>query len=192
VTSCAGVEPAVAFHRLQRGGADVPAHFLERGAPASFARVVERRYGVDVVGSDRQRDLRELRTVQQPIDLDRRDVADEQPRQRDATHIVVAGGGNGRVDAARQRGECVDDAHVVLEGRDLPVQRGHVGRGQGLDRETREREAGNVDLLYRHPRIPEPVERRLRHEFKPGLLELFKQGAERSLLIGCQLFEVSQ
>ena len=112
-----------------------------------------RRHAVDVVGADGQRDLRELRAVERPVDLDRRDVVDDQPRQRDALHVVVAGRRHGRIDRARQRRERADDADVVLQLGDLLEQRGSVGRRQLVDREPRQREAGDVDLLDRAARI---------------------------------------
>ena len=73
----------------------------------SIARI-GRGHAVDVVGAHRQRDLRELRAVERPVHLNRRDVPGQQPRQRDLLHVVVAGGRrrnrHRRAAAARRRG----------------------------------------------------------------------------------------
>ena len=51
---------------------------------------IHRRHVVDVVGADGQRDLRELRAVERPVHLDRRNVRHHVPRDRDRLHVVVA------------------------------------------------------------------------------------------------------
>ena len=71
---------------------------------------VQRRHAVHIVGADRQRHLRQLRPVERPVHLNRRDVADDQPRQRHALHVVVAGGRHGGIDRPRQRRERPDAA----------------------------------------------------------------------------------
>ena len=124
------VEAAVALDRLLPGREDVAADLLERRAAAALGRLVLRRHGVDVVGADGQRDLRELRAVERPVHLDRRHVVDDQARERDVLHVVVAGGRRGRVDAARQRRERADDGDRALQRGDRLEQRQRIGRRQ--------------------------------------------------------------
>ena len=64
---------------------------LRADCAACRAPRIDGRHAVDVVGADRQRDLRELRPVERPVHLDRRMFGSEQPRQRDGLHVVVAG-----------------------------------------------------------------------------------------------------
>ena len=70
---------------------------------------------IHVVGPHRQRDLRELRTVERPVHLDGLDVVREQPRQRDLLHVVVAGGRRRDRHRARQRREARKPPSGALE-----------------------------------------------------------------------------
>ena len=112
------VRPAPARPRGCCGGSPRAA----RGAgPRSCRPPADTR--VHVVGADGERDLRELRTVERPVHLNRRHVVDDEPRQRDALHVVVAGRRHGRIDAARQRRERADDRDVALQLGDRLEQR---------------------------------------------------------------------
>ena len=61
-------------------------------------------------------------------------------------------------------------------------QRQRVGRRQLVDRQARQRQAGDVHFLDRPPRILQPIERRFGDELEPGGVQLFEQRAQRDLL----------
>ena len=104
-----------AFHGLVSRGAVVPPDFLERRAARSERPVVVRRDGVQIVGAHRQRDLCELRSVQRPVDLNRRHGVGDDARERDALEVVVAGRRRRGIDATRERRERADDRDRALE-----------------------------------------------------------------------------
>ena len=79
---------------------------------------------VHVVGAHGERDLRELRAVERPVDLDGVDVVGEQPRHRDLLHVVVPGRRLGDGADARQRRER---AHAADGRLDVARQRDEVG-----------------------------------------------------------------
>ena len=84
-------------------------------ASAAAEVAFERRHAVHVVGPHGQRDLRQLRTVERPVHLDRLDVVREQPRHRDLPHVVIAGGRLGDGADARQRREGANAADGRLD-----------------------------------------------------------------------------
>ena len=81
----------VALDRLKPGGANAAADFFERRPTPSARSSSSGRDGIDVVGAERQRHLRELRSIQSPIHLNGVDVVGEDPRQSNALHIFVSG-----------------------------------------------------------------------------------------------------
>ena len=103
---------------------------------------------VHVVSAHRQRDLCELGPVERPVDLDRRDVGRQQPCQRHALHIVVAGRRRDWRHDPRQRRERSEAACCLLESRcpPLDVRRRDVGGavdGQAIGHQTRVAHGGD-------------------------------------------------
>ena len=80
-----------------------------------------------------QRHLRELRAVERPLHLNRRHVVQEEPRQRDAPDVVVSCRRHRGIHLARQRRECPNDRHGVLQRADLFQERRRVGGGKAVD-----------------------------------------------------------
>ena len=186
------LEPAVALDGLEPGRDDVPSNLFERRAAAAFAGFVLRRHAIDIVGADGERDLCELRTVERPVHLDRRDVVDNQPRQGDGLHVLEPCRGCGRVDAPRERRERADDGDGALQVGHRLQQRHRIGRRNLLHRQPREREAGDVDLLDRAPRILKPVHRRFGNELEPGRAQFLEQRPERDAFAAGQQLEVGE
>src|SRR5262249_45591088 len=102
-SSCERLEPAVSLDRLLTSRTDVSSNLLERRAPSSLSRLFFRRNTVDIVGTDGQRYLSQLRAVQRPINLNRCNVVDDQSRQRNPLDVIVARRWHRGIHAARKR-----------------------------------------------------------------------------------------
>ena len=170
------------FRRISSSGA-------RRGpVPASSAA----RDAIDVVRPDGQRHLRQFRTVERPVDLDRRNVLHEEPSQRHALDIVVAGGRHGGIHPPRKRGERADHADVLLQHRHVVHQLGNLGGRQLVDGQPGKPQTGNVDFLDRSAAVPQLVERRLRDQLEAGGAKLLQQRAKRDALAARELLEIGE
>ena len=112
------------------------------------------RDAVDVVGAERQRHLRQLRAVAQPVHLDVRHVRRRQTRDRHRLHVVVAGRRPEGAQRQRQRVERLDAAEAALQRADLAARsaaRSPAGRPCATCRRTL-REAGLASAARAPPR----------------------------------------
>ena len=90
------LEPAVPLDRARARPRGCCRGSLRAGCAASQDARIDRRHAVDVVGADGQRDLRELRAIERPVDLDGVDV-----RQRAAAPAPPASRRRSRWSASR-------------------------------------------------------------------------------------------
>src|SRR6185295_19178993 len=101
-------------------------------------RLVTRQHVVDVVGSERERDLRELGPVSEPVHLHGWDIRRRESCNRNALHVVVTGGGTERVECGWKRVDRTDRGELLLEigGGDeelrAGIRRGFVNRQPNL------------------------------------------------------------
>src|SRR5688572_21972871 len=93
---------AVAFDRFEPGGPNTSADFFDWRASLPLRLVVFRGNRIDVVGTEGERNLRQLGAIQRPVDLNDIDVVCEEPRYGDALHIFVSGRRLRRVNFSRQ------------------------------------------------------------------------------------------
>ena len=108
-------EAPIPLDRLERRRADVALDLLDRAAPRAEHARIDGGDPVDVVGAHGQRDLRQLRSVDRPVDLNRIDVGHDHARERDLLHVVVAGRRLGDGHGSRQRRERAKPADRRLE-----------------------------------------------------------------------------
>ena len=86
---------------------------------------------------------------------------------------------------AWERCEGAKHAHLMLECRNLFVERHDVSRRQRMHGETRDRQARDVRFFDRKPRVAQLVEGRFGDQLQPGLLEILEQVSQRDVL-GCR------
>ena len=176
----AWLEPAVALDRLLAGGADVAANLFERRAAPPLGRLVFRRHRVDIVGADGERDLRELGSVQRPVHLNRRHVVHDDPRQRHALHIVVAGASARRSSSRRGSGANARMTATARCSSATAFSSGRrIGRRRLMHGQARERQPGDIHFLDRPPRILQAIERRFGDQLEAGGAQLFEQRSQR-------------
>src|SRR5688500_11838155 len=97
---------------------------------------------VDVVGAERERDLRELRPVKRPIYLNRGHVVGDQPGDCNALYILITGCRLSGFNLARKRRERAYRAELRLMGRDFGADRRPRPLRPLVDREPRQLEPG--------------------------------------------------
>src|ERR1044071_1347043 len=112
---------SVALRRLESRCLDVATDLLERGAASPFRCFVGCRNAVQIVGAERQRDLRELWSVARPIDLDRRYIGSRQTRDGHHLHILVTSCRAQWIEDGRQRIDRLDARELVLRSEERRV-----------------------------------------------------------------------
>src|SRR5438128_12199900 len=103
-------------------------------------------------------------------------------------HIVVSGGRYGGIDAPRQRREGADDGPGWLQIGDRSERLQRIGGRRFLDRQARQREPGDVDLLDRPASVVKAIEWRGGDELETCRAQLFEQRTERRAVAGGELF----
>ncbi len=164
-------ETSVALDRLEACRANTSPNLLDRRAPPSFRLVVSCVDRVMIIGSKRERHLRELRAVQRPVNLNHIDTLGKKPRERDAPHVLVPGRRLSRIDGARQRRKRAETAEAQLIPSDLSTQLNPRAAAGPIERQSGDLQPGIRRRFQRLLGRFELVDGRQRDPVEPGLLQ---------------------